>query len=168
LSETYQKAKELEKGILQKKSMLTITSAYPKHHTPFTPTTTPQTFQLEKQPQTPQTTTTQQAKIIPPKSIEPRKCWGCQEPWTPIHKFSCKLRRAVNSMALNAEYWLVVEQVMEEENHSLLQSELLDTDKQETPQLLLLSSHAAHVTSSAATFCLWVGKEDWDWLTMVV
>jgi hypothetical protein len=40
LSNTYWKAKELEKGILQKKAMLTSTPTYPKHHTPYTPSTT--------------------------------------------------------------------------------------------------------------------------------
>jgi hypothetical protein len=40
-------------------------------------------------------------------------------------------------MAINVEDWLAVEQVMEEENHSLLQTKLVDTDMQETPQLLL-------------------------------
>jgi hypothetical protein len=31
-------------------------------------------------------------------------------------------------MAINVEDWLAVEQVMEEENHSLLQTKLVDTD----------------------------------------
>jgi hypothetical protein len=41
---------------------------------------------------------------------------------------------------------------MEEENHSLLQVEATEQEKQ--PQLLMISSHAANGTSSAATFSL--------------
>jgi hypothetical protein len=42
---------------------------------------------------------------------------------------------------------------MEEDNHVLLQSELTNTTEA-PPQLLMLSSHAANGTSSAATFSL--------------
>jgi hypothetical protein len=57
-------------------------------------------------------------------------------------------------MAINPEDWLAVEQVMEDENHVLLQVEVTDTHQQPPPQLLLISGHAAHGTSSAATFSL--------------
>jgi hypothetical protein len=45
---------------------------------------------------------------------------------------------------------------MEEENHALLQSEVPDTGQQDTPHLLMLSSHAAQGSYSAATFSLLV------------
>jgi hypothetical protein len=40
-----------------------------------------------------------------------------------------------------------MEQLMEEENHVLLQAESVDIDQQHQPQLLLISSHAAQGTS---------------------
>jgi hypothetical protein len=55
-------------------------------------------------------------------------------------------------MAIDPENWLAVEQVMETENHVLLQAEVTDLGQQQTPQLLLLSAHAANGTSSPATF----------------
>jgi hypothetical protein len=45
-----------------------------------------------------------------------------------------------------------MEQLMEEENHVLLQAESVDIDQQHQPQLLLISSHAAQGTSLASTF----------------
>jgi hypothetical protein len=54
-------------------------------------------------------------------------------------------------MAVSPEDWLVVEQVMEEENHTLLQAETT-TEPQIQPQLLMIFSHAAKGTTSAATF----------------
>jgi hypothetical protein len=45
-------------------------------------------------------------------------------------------------MVVDPENWLAMEQVMEEENHSLLQTEITDTGQQDTPQLLFISSHA--------------------------
>jgi hypothetical protein len=45
---------------------------------------------------------------------------GCQEPWTPEHKFLCKFRHDVQAMTIDPDNWLAVEEVMEEENHTLL------------------------------------------------
>jgi hypothetical protein len=56
-------------------------------------------------------------------------------------------------MALIPEDRLQVEQIMEEDNHVLLQTEISES-KEKTPQLLLLSSHATNGTTSAATFSL--------------
>jgi hypothetical protein len=137
LCDTYWKAKELEKWILVKKSLLSPTTSYSKP-----PPTQPNNI--------PQPNPNQHQKI-PVRPREQGKCWGCQEPWTPEHKFICKFRRAVNAMAITPEDWLAVEQVMEEENHALLQSNS-PVDNQEQPKLLLISSHAALGTSSAATF----------------
>jgi hypothetical protein len=129
LCETYWKAKEHEKGILVKKSLLSSSSTYTKN------TSSPPTYPLSKpqipfQPclppkQSPQTNINPQPpnKQIPIKSRELGKCWGCNEPWTPEHKFSCKFRKVVNAMALEPEQWLEVEQQMEELNHTLLQPE---------------------------------------------
>jgi hypothetical protein len=61
------------------------------------------------------------------KQKELGKCWGCQGPWTLEHKFTCKFRKAVNTMAFNLDDWLVVEQQMEEENHVLLQTKTEDS-----------------------------------------
>jgi hypothetical protein len=57
-------------------------------------------------------------------------------------------------MALDPEDRLQVEQVMEEENHSLLQVETTIPPEQQTPQLLMLSAHAAQGTSSATAFSM--------------
>jgi hypothetical protein len=57
-------------------------------------------------------------------------------------------------MAIDPENWLAMEQVMEDENHVLLQAEVSDTKQQQSPQLLLISTHAITSTSSAATFSL--------------
>jgi hypothetical protein len=54
-------------------------------------------------------------------------------------------------MEVTPEDWLAMEQIMEEENHSLLQPDT-PTDHTDQPQLLLISSHAVEGTSSAATF----------------
>jgi hypothetical protein len=54
-------------------------------------------------------------------------------------------------VSINPKDWLAVEQIMEE-NHSLMQVELFDDNATQQPQLLLLSSHVAKGTSSAATF----------------
>jgi hypothetical protein len=62
----------------------------------------------------------------------------------------------MNAMVVDPENWLAMEQVMEEENHSLLQTEITDTGQQDTPQLLFISSHAAQGSCSAATFSLLV------------
>jgi hypothetical protein len=59
-------------------------------------------------------------------------------------------------MSIDPENWLVVEQIMEEENHSLLQDDKETTEQQPIPQLLVISSLAAHGTSSAATFSVLV------------
>jgi hypothetical protein len=66
-------------------------------------------------------------------------------------------------MVINPDDLLVVEQIMEDENHVLLQVEVTDTPQQQPPQLLLISAHAAHGTSSAPTFSVVVtvgGKEE--------
>jgi hypothetical protein len=55
-------------------------------------------------------------------------------------------------MAIDSDNWLAVEQCMEDENHVLLQVDCSKTKPQQQPQLILISSHAAHGTSSAATF----------------
>jgi hypothetical protein len=96
LCDTYWKAKELEKGILHKKSLLTPTTPFQKANPPFN-TTKPQ----QPQPPNPQP----QNKTIPIKPKEPGKCWGCQEPWTLEHKFVYKLRRAINAMAVDPKNW---------------------------------------------------------------
>jgi hypothetical protein len=57
-------------------------------------------------------------------------------------------------MAIDPENWLAVEQVMEDENHVLLQAETTDSEQQTQPQLLVISSHVANGTSLAATFSL--------------
>jgi hypothetical protein len=54
-------------------------------------------------------------------------------------------------MVVEPEDWLVIEQMMENENHSLLQAEVTETEPKQ-PQLLLISSHAANGTLAAATF----------------
>jgi hypothetical protein len=46
-------------------------------------------------------------------------------------------------MAIEPETWLELEQAMEQENHALLQHELTEPEKQQTPQLLMIHSHAA-------------------------
>jgi hypothetical protein len=89
---------------------------------------------------------------MPIRPREQGKCWGCQEPWTPEHKFICKFRRDVHAMAVELDDWLAIEQAMEEENHSLLQTEVTEVEKQQPPQLLMLSTHAAKGTTSSATF----------------
>jgi hypothetical protein len=62
--------------------------------------------------------------------------------------------RAVHAMAMDHENWLAMEQVMEQENHVLLQVEDTPPDQNQPPQLLLISSHAAQGSSFAATFSL--------------
>jgi hypothetical protein len=57
-------------------------------------------------------------------------------------------------MAIDPENWLAVEQVMEDENHVLLQAGSTESDQPTQPQLLVISSHAVNGTSSAATFSL--------------
>jgi hypothetical protein len=90
LSDTYWQAKEWEKVILVKKSLLT-TSPYPKPHTSFTATTTTKLNPPQPAPTIPKSLPNPiQAKPIPIKPREQGKCCGCQEPWTPEHKFSCK------------------------------------------------------------------------------
>jgi hypothetical protein len=63
----------------------------------------------------------------------------------------CKFRRAINAMAVEPDDWLLMEQMMENKNHSLLQAQVTEIDPK-PPQLLLISSHAAKGTSSASTF----------------
>jgi hypothetical protein len=77
---------------------------------------------------------------------------GCNEPWTPEHKFSCNFRRAVNAMNLTPKDRLAIEQKMEEENHVLLQIDTPEAPADPYPQLLMLSSIAASGIQSAATF----------------
>jgi hypothetical protein len=55
-------------------------------------------------------------------------------------------------MDVHPEDWLTMEQAMEDDNHVLLQTEVTDTPPEQPPQLLMISSHAAHGTSIAATF----------------
>jgi hypothetical protein len=55
-------------------------------------------------------------------------------------------------MVISPEDWLVVEHVMEQSNHTLLQAELTETETPNTPQLLMISLHAVQGTTSAATF----------------
>jgi hypothetical protein len=65
-------------------------------------------------------------------------------------------------MALEPKDWLAVEQQMEEENHVLLQTELVEQRQEQPPQLLMISTHAVNGTISAATFSLLitiVGKQ---------
>jgi hypothetical protein len=45
---------------------------------------------------------------------------------------------------------------MKDENHVLLQAEVSDTNQQQPPQLLLISTRAAQGTSFATTFSLMV------------
>jgi hypothetical protein len=111
LCDAYWKAKELEKGILAKKSLLNQSNTFPK------PNST--NYPPKPQPQ-PQPTNQPNQKPTPVKTKEPRKCWGCNENWTPEHKFLCKFRRVVHAMSINPEDWLAMEQAMDEENHVLL------------------------------------------------
>jgi hypothetical protein len=147
----------LEKGILVKKAFLSSSITYTKPNTLLTPTA-PQIkanpTPLTPQPKLPNTNPTN--KPVPIKPRELGKCWGCQEPWTPEHKFNCKFRRAVIALAIDPENWLAMEQVMEDENHVLLQAEVSNTEQQQPPQLLMISTHAATGASSAATFSLMV------------
>jgi hypothetical protein len=84
LFDTYWKTKELKKGILVKKSLLTSSSSYAKTNPTFaTPKPSANTPTLQATPQN-------QAKTIPIKERELGKCWGYQEPWTLEHKFSYK------------------------------------------------------------------------------
>jgi hypothetical protein len=126
--------RELKKGILLKKSLLTPISSY---HKPVMSFNT-----IKPNPQLPPNKPPQ-PKPIPLKPKKPGKCWDCQEPWTLEHKF------------VDPENWLALEQVMEEENHSLLQIGVTKLEQQ-TPQLLMISSHAAQGTYSIATFSLLV------------
>jgi hypothetical protein len=57
-------------------------------------------------------------------------------------------------MVIDPENWLEVEQVMEAKNHVLLQDDHSYTEVPPQPQLLLISTHASHGTSSIATFFL--------------
>jgi hypothetical protein len=57
-------------------------------------------------------------------------------------------------MAINPEDWLAMEQVMDEENHALLQVETSETEKNKQPELLLISANAVNGTSSTQTFSL--------------
>jgi hypothetical protein len=162
LSDTYWKAKELEKGILIKRSLLTsstpTTKPNPSYQTTNQYKTPYQTPQLPPNKTLPANNNPNPSlpKPIPPKPKEPGKCWGCKEPWTPEHKFVCTFRRAINAMAIDPGEWMSVEQAMEEQNHSLLQVELSHQDNKQPPQLLLISSHAALETSSATTFLVLV------------
>jgi hypothetical protein len=155
LCDTYWKAKELEKGILHKKSLMTTSPQYLKPNPNTTATKFPnQNITVHQLNQPPNATNP--PKPIPIKPKEPGKCWGCQEPWTPEHKFVCKFRRAVNAMSVDPKNWLAMEQIMEQENHVLLQAENSETDQTQQPQLLFISSHAAQGTSTAATFSVLV------------
>jgi hypothetical protein len=147
LCDAYWKAKELEKGILAKKSLMTPTSTFPK------PTNT--TF-LPKPHSQPQPTTQPNQKPPPFKTREPGKYWGCNENWTHEHKFLCKFRRVVHAMSINPKDWLAMEQAMDDENHVLLQTEVTEPDPTQQPQLLLISSHVVNGTSSSTTFSLLV------------
>jgi hypothetical protein len=95
-SDTYWKAKELEKGILVKKSLLhspsPLTKPSPTYSLPLPPKsfTTPQTTSQQKPTTQPNTNTDPAPQTIPIKAREPGKCWGCHEPWTLEHKFQCK------------------------------------------------------------------------------
>jgi hypothetical protein len=136
---------------LVKKSLLHPNPVYPKPTNTYTNTTIP----TKPNPTQPRPLPANQPnKPLPIKPREPGECWGCQEPWTPEHKFNYKFRRAVNAMDMSPENWLVVEQVMEDENHVLLQAETSEPAMQQPPQLLLISSHVVNGTSSAATFSL--------------
>jgi hypothetical protein len=136
LCETYWKAKELEKGILVKKSLITSTSTYTKpahisitsyaHKSP----TLPQPVPLPKPPP-PQNNQPPPPKPQQFKNKESGKCWGCQEPWTPEHKFVCKFRKAVHAMAIDPKNWLVAEQMMEDDNHVLLHAETTEETLQQ-------------------------------------
>jgi hypothetical protein len=55
-------------------------------------------------------------------------------------------------MAVVPDDWLPIEQTIEQENHTLLQTEVTETEQQQPPQLMMLLSHAAQGTSSPATF----------------
>jgi hypothetical protein len=57
-------------------------------------------------------------------------------------------------MVIDPENWLAIEQVMEDENHVLLQAESTKSDQPTQPQLLVISSHAMNDTSSTAAFSL--------------
>jgi hypothetical protein len=55
-------------------------------------------------------------------------------------------------MAIDPENWLVAEQMMEDDNHVLLQVETTEETLQQQPQLLMISAHAVQGISSTATF----------------
>jgi hypothetical protein len=63
-----------------------------------------------------------------------------------------QIRRVVNAMSLDPDDWLQVEQIMEEENHVLLQAETTKPTSDPPPQLLMILTHAAKGSSSPATF----------------
>jgi hypothetical protein len=63
-----------------------------------------------------------------------------------------QIRRVVNAMSLDLDDWLQVEQIMEEENHVLLQAETTKPTSDPPPQLLMILTHAAKGSSSPATF----------------
>jgi hypothetical protein len=60
----------------------------------------------------------------------------------------------VHAMSIDLDNWLAVEQMMEEENHILLQPGTPETETQQQPQLLVISSYAANGSSSPVTFSL--------------
>jgi len=145
LCEAYWKAKELEKGLLSRKSKFqsqrtTSFSQFPQK----APTTNQQA----------NTNTTSSGTVKPTQPVkrEPGKCWGCQEPWTPEHKFVCKFRRAVNAMAVDPDTWLTIEQEMEEENVQPFYDAV--GSPQATPHVLMISPQAAYGITSVATFSL--------------
>jgi hypothetical protein len=95
LSDTYWQAKELEKGILVKKSLLSPSSPYIKPNLSSTLTPPPKPTQQQTNPPIPKPPSTippnnQPNRPIPIKPREQGKWLGYQEPWTPKHKFQCK------------------------------------------------------------------------------
>jgi hypothetical protein len=140
LIDCYWRAKELEKGALDKKPFQQTSTRFTKFQSQ------PVATQGSKpNPSTPQATTHAQL----PFRKEPGKCWGCGEPWTSQHKNVYKIKRAINAMALSPDAWLAAEQLMEEENSF---QDALGEPMQE--ELMMISSHAAEVTATASTFSL--------------
>jgi hypothetical protein len=153
---------------------MTATQPYTKNNIIYTPNTYTKTQypsqnhpSAKPTPPPPQQQNTQQTKQILITPREKGKCWGCQEPWTHEYKFSYKFRRVFNAISISLDDWLAVEQIMEEENHSLLQSELAEDNATLQPQLLLLFSHAAKGTSSVATFSVIISMGAKRGLTLV-
>uniref|UniRef100_A0A0A9AN26 Retrotransposon gag domain-containing protein n=1 Tax=Arundo donax TaxID=35708 RepID=A0A0A9AN26_ARUDO len=162
LAEAYWKAKDLEKGILAKKSLMPQSAPTNKPPYMFPTVAKPQTpHMLPAPPAVPvamgqahqhQDQGNAQRQLFQ-RAREQGKCWGCQEPWTPQHKQVCKFCRAVNAMALSPENWLAVEQEMDEENAQQFHS-APGSPVNEQPNIMMIFAQAAEGISSTTTFSL--------------